>query len=87
MPIHTILEALAAGAGYGKIMLQACADGTAVHSATLLYFKPKSTETIPAFLRRLQQELLPGDEVEISFDQGSVQLARVRRPAAIAGAA
>ncbi len=83
MPTQSILEALAAS-GYGRLLFTAGAAGELAHTLTVLHFKPLKTETIPAFLRRLQQQAQPGDEIELVLDQGALQLARITRSAAAA---
>ncbi len=83
MPLHTILELLAAHDGYGKIFLRADAAGV-IHSGSCLYLKPTANETIPAFLRRLTATVQAGDEIELSYQAGALQLARITRPAATA---
>ena len=83
MPLHTILEQLAAGDGYGKIYLRADAAGL-LHAGSCLYLKPSAGETIPAFLRRRTATVQAGDDIELAYERGMLQLARITRPAAAA---
>jgi len=83
MPLHTILELLATSDGYGRIRLAVDARGVLAHTSSLIYLKPSSAgETIPAFLRRLAATVQPGDEVELSYQRGVLELARITRPKA-----
>lgn len=83
MPLHTILELLAAHDGYGRIFLHADAAGLS-HAGSCLYLKPTANETIPAFLRRLTATIQAGDDIELAYERGALQLARITRPAAAA---
>lgn len=82
MPLRALIETLADGDGYGKIMLTADATGALAHASTILYIRPKKGESLPAFLVRLQRQVQPGDQIELALDKSAVQLARLTRAAA-----
>ena len=86
MPLRVILNALAESDGFGKITLRADESGALAHAATILHIKPTQGETIPSFLRRIQTQVRPGDDIEIAYERGVLQLARITRTAAAAAA-
>jgi hypothetical protein len=81
--LHAILELLASSDGYGKIFLAVDDTGCVAHTSSCIYVKPTGGETIPAFLRRVQGQARPGDAIEMSYEHGKLQLARITRPAEV----
>lgn len=84
MPLHAILELLSTHDGYGRIYFAVDPAGQVEHTSSCIYVQPQPSETIPAFLRRLQGQAHPGDAIELSYEKGQVRLARITRPAAAA---
>lgn len=82
--LHTIIELLAAHDGYGRIYFAVDLAGQVAHTSSCIYVQPQPSETIPAFLRRLQGQAQPGDAIELAYEKGHLRLARITRPAAAA---
>ena len=82
MPLSTILDLLASSDGYGKIFFAVSLTGQVEQRGSCLYVQPQPSETIPAFLRRLQGQARPGDAIELAYEKGALRLARITRPAA-----
>ena len=65
--------------GYGIVRFEVRESGEIRHTQTQITIKPEADESFSDFIDRLQTQLMPGDMVEFTINNGKIGLVRIER--------